>query len=262
MTTNSDEKRRSDEVQRSFSGSTKFTTPATRGIPHLCFWIAVILSQVVGLVCIGLVVRWCQMFGGFAWDSDANKQFYYHPLLMILGLVFFYGDAMIVYRVLSFLPKFILKIIHGCLHLAAIVSSSVALVAVLENHRRTKKADFYSLHSWIGITTFAFFCLQYLGSFITFMLPWMPTVWRARIMPFHTFFGVGLFIMAVATAEMGITEKLVWTDNYSSGIPEGQMGNSLGLCLVVFAFLIVFITTHSAYKRQPLPEELPPQPLN
>ncbi|GIY64799.1 hypothetical protein CEXT_513141, partial [Caerostris extrusa] len=57
--------------------------------------IAVILSQVVCLVCINLVFRWCQMFGGFTWDSDADKQFYYHPLLMILGLVFFYGDVLI-----------------------------------------------------------------------------------------------------------------------------------------------------------------------
>ncbi|CAL1273529.1 unnamed protein product [Larinioides sclopetarius] len=260
-----DEKKRSnDDLQGSFTKPTR-PLPLQQGgrVTDMVFWVAVISSQVVGLLCIALVVRWCQMYEGFGWE-DPKQQFYYHPLLMVLGLVFCYGDAIIIYRVLSFMPKWILKIIHAVLHVLAILLSSIALAAVLENHRRTKKADFYSLHSWIGIATFGMFALQYLGSFVTFMLPWVPNVWRGRIMPFHTFFGVGLFVMAVGTAEMGLTEKLLWTENYTTTqyLPKSVVGNSLGLCLVVFAFLIVFITTHTAYKRRPLPEELPATPTN
>ncbi|CAL1273530.1 unnamed protein product [Larinioides sclopetarius] len=265
MTSHSDEKKRSnDDLQGSFTKPTR-PLPLQQGgrVTDMVFWVAVISSQVVGLLCIALVVRWCQMYEGFGWE-DPKQQFYYHPLLMVLGLVFCYGDAIIIYRVLSFMPKWILKIIHAVLHVLAILLSSIALAAVLENHRRTKKADFYSLHSWIGIATFGMFALQYLGSFVTFMLPWVPNVWRGRIMPFHTFFGVGLFVMAVGTAEMGLTEKLLWTENYTTTqyLPKSVVGNSLGLCLVVFAFLIVFITTHTAYKRRPLPEELPATPTN
>ncbi|KAF8782798.1 transmembrane ascorbate-dependent reductase CYB561-like isoform X1 [Argiope bruennichi] len=260
-----DEKKSSrDDLHGSFSKPPR-PLPVQQGgrVKDMAFWVAVILSQVFGLLCIALVIRWCQMYEGFGWE-DPKQQFYYHPLLMVLGLVFCYGDAIIIYRVLSFMPKWILKIIHATLHIFAILCSSIALAAMLENHRRTNKADFYSLHSWIGIATFGMFGLQYLGSFVTFMLPWVPNVWRARIMPFHTFFGVGLFVLAVATAEMGLTEKLIWTDNYTTNkyVPKAVVGNSLGLCLVVFAFLIVFITTHAAYKRRPLPEELPAMSTN
>ncbi|GFV84227.1 cytochrome b561 [Trichonephila clavipes] len=251
-----------EEKQKYVSSPTKTANimyPRTGGnLKDMAFIVAVIASQIVGFIIVGLLIRWCFLYKGFSWE-DANLQFNYHPLFMVLGLIYFYGDALIVYRVMYFLPKWVLKIIHACLHACAIIFSTIALVAVLENHRRTVKADFYSLHSWMGIATFSCFILQYIGSFVTFMLPWVPNIWRARFMPFHTFFGLGLFAMAVGTAEMGLTEKLLWTANYTTNqmVPEGVIGNTIGLCLVIFAFLIIFITTQANYKRQPLPNEIP-----
>lgn len=67
---------------------------------------------------------------------------------------------MIIYRVLGFLPKPLLKVLHAALHMCAIIASTIGLVAVLEYHRRTERPDFYSLHSWIGIATFGMFCFQ------------------------------------------------------------------------------------------------------
>ncbi|PRD21650.1 UNVERIFIED_CONTAM: Cytochrome b561 [Trichonephila clavipes] len=151
------------EKQKYVSSPTKTANimyPRTGGnLKDMAFIVAVIASQIVGFIIVGLLIRWCFLYKGFSWE-DANLQFNYHPLFMVLGLIYFYGDALIVYRVMYFLPKWVLKIIHACLHACAIIFSTIALVAVLENHRRTFKADFYSLHSWMGIATFSCFILQ------------------------------------------------------------------------------------------------------
>lgn len=228
---------------------------------NMIFWIAVGLSQLVGLACIALVTYWCTLYGGFAWNSNPKLQFFVHPLLMVLGLIFFYGDAILVYRVLHFLPKWILKWIHALLHLTAAILASVGLIAVFENHRRTNKPDLYSLHSWVGITTFGFFCLQFVGSFMTFLFPGLPSSVRAKVMPFHRFFGVGILILAVATALMGLTERLFWDDDYSDLPVKSVIGNCLGLSLITFAFIVIFVSTHGMYKRRPLPSDVP-APVN
>lgn len=59
----------------------------------MIFWITVFASQLAGIACVALVAYWCTLYGKFAWSSDPNQQFYFHPLLMILGLIFFYGDG-------------------------------------------------------------------------------------------------------------------------------------------------------------------------
>ena len=53
--------------------------------------------------------------------------------------------------------------------------------------------------------------LQWLLGFVSFLLPICGQSVRAFILPIHTFFGVVIFCFAVATAMMGITEKLLWT---------------------------------------------------
>lgn len=226
----------------------------------IVFWAVVFLSQVVGIAFVVLIGYWCSLYGGYAWESDADLQFNFHPVLMVLGLVFCYGEAILIYRVLSFLPKWILKLIHAALQLTAIISSSVGLAAVFENHRRTYKADFYSLHSWVGLCTFGFFCMQFVASFVVFLVPGMPLRLRAMMMPFHTFFGIGIFLMAVGSTLMGFTEKLLWTNGYSSGnfTTQGVLGNCTGLLIVVFTYLVVFLATYSKYKRKPLPSEMAP----
>ncbi|XP_071036100.1 transmembrane ascorbate-dependent reductase CYB561 isoform X2 [Parasteatoda tepidariorum] len=248
-----------DEKQKSYSESAsprRSHSLEEDNAYGIIFWATVAISQIIGVALIVLLVVWGNKYGGFV-ATDPKLIFNYHPLFMVLGLVVCYGDAIIVYRVLRFLPKPLLKIIHAALHILAIVFSSLALVAVFENHRRLKMDDLYSLHSWIGILAFGAFCLQYIGGFVVFLYPGLPANWRAKIMPFHLFFGVGIFVMSVAAAGMGLTEKLLWTSGYSKLHAQGIIGNLIGLLILVFSLLIVFLATHSTYKRKPLPNEVP-----
>ena len=51
-------------------------------------------SQVLALAVVVMVGVWMGSFnGGFAWHDNVYLEFNYHPLFMILGLVFLYGNG-------------------------------------------------------------------------------------------------------------------------------------------------------------------------
>jgi len=53
--------------------------------------------------------------------------------------------------------------------------------------------------------------LQWVIGLVTFVMPFCSQPIRAFCLPIHTFFGVVIFGLGIATAMMGITEKLLWT---------------------------------------------------
>ena len=52
------------------------------------------------------------------------------------------------------------KYIHATINITAAIFAILGLVAVLEFHNENKIPNFYSLHSWLGITTIALLLLQ------------------------------------------------------------------------------------------------------
>ncbi|KAG8559662.1 hypothetical protein GDO81_017405 [Engystomops pustulosus] len=157
-----------------------------------------------------------------------------------------------------------MKCIHAGLHLTATTLVVVALVAVFEYHNAKHIPNLYSLHSWVGLTVVILFVLQLFVSIIVYLLPITPVSIRAAFMSIHVYGGLLLFGCIMGTALMGLTEKLIFSlrkPAYSSFPPEGIFVNTLGLLIIVFGGLILWIATRPGWKRPPEHVEKDQHPL-
>ena len=75
---------------------------------------------------------------------------------------------------------------------------------------------------------------------------------RAAYLPIHVYFGLAIFVLACSTCLTGITQKLIWSlnDEYKNRVPAGTLANCLGIFIVLFGMLVVYLATNIGYKRQ------------
>lgn len=223
------------------------------------FKVLYVLTQLCGLTMIVLMGSWIGVhMGGLGGTSNPSLEFNWHPLLMTIGLIFLYGNAILVYRGFRTLRKKALKITHAAIHMGAFILTVIALVTVFDSHNLAPNPipNMYSLHSWLGLSAVILFCLQYVVGFAAFLVPGAKDSLRAAIMPLHIYFGLFGFVLAIASAVMGITEKAIFSiPNYSSLPSSGVTVNLCGVLFVVFGGLVVYLATNPAYKRKPLPED-------
>lgn len=85
----------------------------------------------------------------------------------------------------------------------------IAGVAVYDSHVLAEPPipNFYSLHSWIGVSAILLFVAQWIGGFVSFLFPQVRAPLKEAIMPYHIYFGLTGYILAVAAALLGISEK-------------------------------------------------------
>lgn len=221
----------------------------------LVFIFCVGAIQIMGILAMALTGVWMGKYsGGFAWDGS-GREFNYHPLCMIISMVFLYSEAMIVYRVFRHENKFFVKLVHFGLQVVAFAISVWGLKAVFDFHNNNNIPNLYSLHSWCGLGTVVLFSCQLLFGFLSFLFPKMPDGPRAAYLKVHVFFGLFIFVMAIGTCLLGITEKLFFTKVYASLPAQAKLGNALGILLVVLAGTVLFVVTNSAFKRVNTDEE-------
>lgn len=151
-----------------------------------------------------------------------------------------------------------MKIVHALIHIAAFFCAVIGLVAVFDAHNSSvpPKPNLYSLHSWVGLSAVILFAAQYLFGFIFYMYGNMPQSLKVSFMPLHTFFGLFGFVLCVAAALMGITETVIAGKSDHPDLPSiEQLFNILGLCLAIFAGLVIFLVSDARFKRMTLPED-------
>ncbi|XP_012154017.1 transmembrane ascorbate-dependent reductase CYB561 isoform X2 [Megachile rotundata] len=233
------------------------------GAPHQSlegFKPLVIAMEVIGAILVILVAIWCNSYrGGFAWRSNPALEFNWHPMLMTLGFVFLYANGMLIYRTQRNARKRRLKLIHAGIMLFTVVLVVIALVAVFDSHNLNVKPipNMYSLHSWVGLTSVILFCCQWLAGFISFLYPGLQIPLRISYMPIHVYFGVAGFVGVIASCLLGLNEKAIFAlqDKYSMLVNEAVLINVIGLFLVLFGGVSIYLVSQQRYKRFPRPED-------
>lgn len=220
-----------------------------------------------GLLLIVLILIWNVYYrGGFAWPMDnkidktseaRGKQFNWHPLLMTFAMLFLHGNSILIYRSRRFALKRQLKLIHAGIHIVTFVFAVVGLQAVFDFHNYTGKPNLYSLHSWIGFSTVVLFSAQLFGGFIAFLYPTLSIEIRAMILPAHTALGIGIFTLATISAITGLIEKIIFSlsSEYEHFVSEGLFANAIGLVMILFCSMVLYLVNDVYYKRNPIEDE-------
>ena len=83
-------------------------------------------------------------------------------------------------------------------------------IAAVYFHQKASITHFYSLHSWLGISTWLMFVTQFCSGFVAFLFPGASFSLRKMMMPYHRYFGIATFALASATCLTGINEKAIF----------------------------------------------------
>ncbi|WOL18409.1 putative transmembrane ascorbate ferrireductase 2 [Canna indica] len=190
-----------------------------------------------------LVLVWAVHFrGGLALISD-NKDliFNVHPVLMVISFICLNGEAILAYKTMSGTKNF-KKAVHLSVQFVALCLGTIGIWAALKFHIDKGIDNFYSLHSWLGIACLVMFCIQWGLGFATFWYPGGSRNSRASLLPWHVFFGVYIYALAIITATTGLLEKATFLQaskamlRYSN---EAFLINFLGILLILLGGLII-----------------------
>merc|ERR1711988_1835314 len=123
--------------------------------------------------------------GGFAWRSNPSLQFNWHPFLMNLGMIYLYGNGILMYRIFRNESKIKLKLAHAAIMITVFILTVIALIAVFDFHNLKSIPNMYSFHSYVGLLTVILFSFQWLAGFLIFLKPGLKNHLRAAYLDIH-----------------------------------------------------------------------------
>ncbi|MQL70791.1 hypothetical protein Taro_003137 [Colocasia esculenta] len=221
---------------------------------HLIAWIPVARNRIDILEDGWLVLGAGLVLGSFGADAGPMSA----RRLMGVEILYKFSckviSAMLAYKTLSGTKNF-KKAVHLSIQFVALCFGIIGVWAALKFHNEKGIENFYSLHSWLGLTSITLFGIQWGLGFATFWYPGGSRNSRAFLLPWHVFLGVYIYALAVATAATGILEKATFLQSnkvISRYSTEAFLINFLGILLVVLGgFVTLAVVTPAAGKAEP-----------
>lgn len=177
-----------------------------------------------------------------------------HPLLMVIGFILLSGEAILAHKWVSSCSRNTRKFAHLSLQGVALGFGLFGIWAKFKG-RIGILANFYSLHSWMGLLCVVLFAFQWTVGFLRLWHNPERRETRRTLVPWHAFIGLYTYALAVVTAETGLMEKLTFLQSrkvVSTRSTESTLVNFIGLGLAFVSALVIFGAV-SSEKHSQLP---------
>ncbi|KAG0585136.1 hypothetical protein M758_3G262100 [Ceratodon purpureus] len=200
--------------------------------------------HLLGVMGIVLMIVWTYSFrGGYGLSGAAV--FNLHPLIMFAGFIFLSSEAIVVYKLVNG-EKVYQKAVHMTVQGVAIFLAIVGVCAAYKFHIDNGIQNFYSLHSWFGVMTIVLYVVQWGLGFVAFWQQSVVKAKRAELLPWHVFVGIAAYAAALATAELGLLEKLTFLQKGASPLglwsSEAMLVNFIGIAIFAYGASVVLTT--------------------
>ncbi|KAK1302730.1 putative transmembrane ascorbate ferrireductase 4 [Acorus calamus] len=201
------------------------------------------LARLTSSAVAALVLVWALAFPSSFTSSHSNQIYsVLHPLLMVIGLIIISGEAIMAHQSLSRFSRRSRKSVHLGLQGTAFGLGVFGIWAKFRG-KDGIVANFYSLHSWMGLLCLSLFAAQWVVGFVNFFDRIESRRARATVLPWHVFVGLYTYVLAVVTAQTGLLEKLTFLHARRAGesarSTESMIVNGLGLGLALLCGLVI-----------------------
>ncbi|XP_024361874.1 transmembrane ascorbate ferrireductase 2 [Physcomitrium patens] len=200
------------------------------------------LVHLLGIVSMVLMALWTKCFRG-GYGLSGSGVFNLHPLIMFAGFIFLSSEAIVTYKILSG-DKKLQKRVHMIVQGVAIFLAVLGVTFAYKFHLDIGIQNFYSLHSWLGLITITLYLFQWILGFMAFWQQSVAKVKRAELLPWHVFLGLAAYATALATAELGLLEKVTFLEKSESPplriwSGEAMLVNIIGIVIFLLGAFVV-----------------------
>uniref|UniRef100_A0A914WKI3 Cytochrome b561 domain-containing protein n=1 Tax=Plectus sambesii TaxID=2011161 RepID=A0A914WKI3_9BILA len=210
------------------------------------FFATFFAAQVSGLLMVVLIIVWAingnNASGTHVGGIGPFLSFYYHPVLMTIGMVFLTGQGAMLFRVLTHVDRNILKIPHLLLMSTVTILTALGTYAIFV--AQADVTPMRDLHDWVGLLTIILFGVQFIFGFLAKFYPGASPPLAQWYRPVHNFMGALVFVLACASALTGLA-----LDGEKDFSTNGSISKAAGLFTICFAICVVVLMVNRDFAR-------------
>lgn len=218
-------------------------------------------ARACGLATLFTVGVWVHQLGGVSTrpeqdGASTDRLFNWHPVLMTLGFGLLMTEAVLAYKApwQQSYSRPQRKQVHWVFHSLAFLSALLGFLAAWKSHtlKQPPIPNFYSPHSYIGLTALLLLVGQYVVGFASYLWPTITIEQRVALGPLHRFLGLAVYGTGMAAAAVGLQEKATFLQAFGKKAVNSSFIRLPALAeLLLVATVLLVMWHYAAPSRRP-----------